>query len=351
MDPKTGALLALASYPTYNPTVWVKQGKPLQWLLNPNNAAHPQFDRATQGQYPPGSTFKPFTAASGYEAGLIGTNTHLLCSGTYTSPIDQSKTVFKNWDTGISAVIDLPKALEISCDSFFYRIGNAFYERYTHASEQFPVELRKFGFGAAPPIDITGAALGVVPDPQWKERTFTDPIERLWSPGDDINMSIGQGNLLVSPLQLATAYSAVATDGTLPTPHVVSEATDPSGHTKHFHFQPQRHLALSSTFLDEVRQGLIGASHASDGTSTSVFGSFLPEVAGKTGTAEAPPKDPNAWYACWAPADDPKIVVVVLIANGGHGGVAAAPAAREVLQAYFHPNTHTTLVHGTDTSH
>ena len=124
-----------------------------------------------------------------------------------------------------------------------------------------------------------------------------------------------------------------------------------TGQTTDIPFKPQRKLDLSPEFLAEVRNGLYQATHASDGTSTSVFGTFQPAVAGKTGTAEKAFQDPYAWWAGWAPYDDPKIVVVALIENGGHGGVSAAPAAREVLQAYFHPNTQTTVVKGTDTSH
>ena len=194
-----------------------------------------------------------------------------------------------------------------------------------------------------------------MPDPQWRERTYTpSPIDSDWQPGYDITMAIGQSDLQVSPLQLATAYSALANGGTLVTPHVAQSSTDLTDRSddRHPSFKPQRKLDLSPEFLTEVRNGLYQATHASDGTSTSVFGTFQPAVAGKTGTAEEAVQDPTTPGGRRGRRyDDPKIVVVALIEDGGHGGVSAAPAAREVLQAYFHPNTQTTVVKGTDTSH
>jgi len=163
-------------------------------------------------------------------------------------------------------------------------------------------------------------------------------------------MSIGQG-IDVTPLQLATAYSALANGGILPTPHFAKELRDSEGRVvKKLSFPPQRNLHLPESFLAEVRQGLYNASHSADGTSSSVFGNFKPDVAGKTGTAEVLGKADNAWYASWAPADNPEIVVVALIVGGGHGGVSAAPVAREVYSAYFHPNQKIRAQAGTDRS-
>ena len=348
MDPKTGGILALASVPSYRSNIYGSTK-----LYKEALRAGALNDEAINGLFAPGSTFKPFTAAAAWWKGFIGPGSTRECAGSFERPGDTSHTVFENWDTASSGTIDLSKALEISCDTFFYQLGNQFYDNYLHGQEMFPPLLRRFGFGQSVPLDIrAGTAAGLVPDPQWRERTYTNPIDQDWQPGYDITMAIGQSDLQVSPLQLATAYSALANGGALVTPHVAQSSTDvTTGQTTDIPFKPQRKLDLSPEFVTEVRNGLYQATHASDGTSTSVFGTFQPAVAGKTGTAEKALQDPYAWWAGWAPYDDPKIVVVALIENGGHGGVSAAPAAREVLQAYFHPNTQTTIVKGTDTSH
>jgi len=219
------------------------------------------------------------------------------------------------------------------------------------ATDQLPVMLRRFGFGATPPVDIPGASSGLVQDPLYRKENYPPgSIDADWQPGYDIQMSIGQG-IDVTPLQLATAYSALANGGILPTPHFAKELRDSEGRVvKKLSFPPQRNLHLPESFLAEVRQGLYNASHSADGTSSSVFGNFKPDVAGKTGTAEVLGKADNAWYASWAPADNPEIVVVALIVGGGHGGVSAAPVAREVYSAYFHPNQKIRAQAGTDRS-
>jgi penicillin-binding protein 2 len=343
MDPHTGAILAMAQYPDYNPKVWVPPYKGQSWVANPKNPYQPLFDKSFQGQYPAGSTFKPFTAAAGWKAGIIGPGSTEDCSASFTRPGDTSHTVFNNWDPASVGMINLSTALEISCDTFFYRIGNEFYNRDPNG-ELFQSYLRQFGFGSAPPVDIPGASAGLVPDHLWREKTYSRQIDQIWDPGYDIDMAIGQGDLLVTPLQLATAYSALANGGILPTPHVAKELINPvSGAQRVLRFPAQRNLHLSPIFLSEVRQGLYEAAHSASGTSAPVVGSFLPAIGGKTGTADvcsvnctSATDAPDAWYAAMAPYNDPKLVVVAFIENGGHGGTSAAPAALQVFQAYFH---------------
>jgi penicillin-binding protein 2 len=340
MNPRTGAIYALASYPTYDPSIWVPPYRGQERVLK-QKANPPLYDRATAGDYPPGSTFKPFTASAARMAGVLSPGEPLVCSPSYEHPGDTSNTVFNNWTSLYNTPMSLATALEVSCNTFFFRIGDEFWSRQ---NEDFQSWLRRFGFGAPPPIDVLGAGAGLVPDDDWKatyEPFVTAPnaaLQTLWLPCDSINMSIGQGFLRVSPLQMAVGYSAIANGGTVVTPHVGAAVVDADNHVKRaLEHPPQRRLSLPDDLVAEVRDGLIRASHSPNGTSTSVFGSFDPVVAGKTGTAQAPPKDDHAWYAAWAPADDPELVVVALIEHGGHGGVSAAPAALRVFQAYFHP--------------
>jgi penicillin-binding protein 2 len=354
MNPNTGEIYAMASYPSFDPSVFLPPAKAAGRLYNEKNS--PLVDK-TLAPGPPGSTFKTITASAAWNAGLLQPGSQLGCPGQFGPlPGDTSKQVFNNWTSVSFGSINLPTALEISCDTFFYQLGYDFYQRPNNGIE-FQKQIRRFGFGAAPPLDIPVPSYdsGLVPDPAWRIQTYSNPIDQAWDPGYDIQMAIGQGDLTVSPLQLAVAYSAVANGGTLVTPHVGKAWIDSSGASHPIPYKPQRNLHLSPELLSELRQGLYMASHGSQGTSTSVFGSFLPAVAGKTGTADHLDKNgnlapPNAWYASFAPYNAPKLVVVALINDGGHGGVSAAPAALQVFQAYFHHTQKLLHVVGHDNS-
>ena len=348
MNPDTGAIYAMASWPTYQPTVWVPPYAGQGRIVDPNNKLTPQVDKSYAGSYPPGSTFKPITAVAAWMSGLIGPGSTRACTTSFQSPNDFSHHTFNNWGP-VNAVIGLSKALEISCDTFFYRLGDQFYDRYQAGSNVFQQWIRKLGYGAAPPVDVPGAVSGVVPDQHWKAHypPFVNgpnpSIDTLWEPGDDIQMAIGQGYLLASPLQQAVAYSALENGGTIVTPHLVQSITGSDGSLApggNVAPKPQRDLHLPVSLLDEIKTGLYGATHAGDGTSTSTFGSFQPTVYGKTGTAEVPTQDcpdcSDAWWAGWAEQNGHPLVVVAMIHNGGHGGVSAAPVAAEVFADFFH---------------
>ena len=386
MNPDTGAVYALASWPSYNPSVWVPPYTGQNGLLaaaqrakQDKHAASPLVDLTSSG-FPAGSTFKPFTAISAWMNGLIGPSSTLPCTTSYTSPYDLSHHVFNNWGP-INTTIDLSKALEISCDTFFYRLGNAFYGSYFNTGkEEFQHSLHQLGFGQVPTgFDLLTTA-GLVPNAFWKKKNpcfqagtpnlckgqqpLTQneaQIAQTWDPGDDITMAIGQSYLLVSPLQEAVGYAAIANGGKVVAPHVVNSIIDPTTGQIVRQVAPQvvRNLNLPSTLLDQITQGLYGATHASDGTSTPVFGSYTGHpftVYGKTGTAEVPQDCQfsatstcnDAWWSGWATNGHKRIVVVAMIQDGGHGGVAAAPAALRVFEAFFHSRL--TAVTGHDNS-
>jgi penicillin-binding protein 2 len=177
-----------------------------------------------------------------------------------------------------------------------------------------------------------------VPTPAWLRRTFTQRWARIWYEGTSVNLSIGQGYLAVTPLQLAVAYSALANGGTVVRPHVADALL--RGHrTRRLAFRPRAHLRLHDIWA--IRKGLFDAAHASGGTSAAIFGTFPVAVDGKTGTAQAPSGSDHSWYASWAPAFHPRVVVVVLIEHGGFGAEAAAPAARDIYTAFFRLDQHT----------
>ena len=326
MNPWTGGIYALVSVPTYNQ---------VEAATNPNYLAKlytdPQnllVDKAIAGVYPTGSTFKPIIAEAALSAGLITPSTPMLCSGSF----DLGGTIFHNVEAGIFEEMTLPTALEQSCDTWFYRLGDRIYTADPSKQGTLIQEWsRKFGLGSAPPIDLVGASPGLIPTPSWFLKANHFP----WTEGQTINLAIGQGALQVSPLQLAVAYSTLANGGTVVTPHVAS-AVVKNGVTKTLHFKPQRKLKLVD--IDAIRQGLYLAAHNPAGTSAAVFGNYPVPVAGKTGTAQTCSSGcpDHSWYASWAPAGHPEVVVVVMIEDGGYGSAAAAPAARDIYNAFFH---------------
>ncbi|MGZ4354708.1 MAG: penicillin-binding transpeptidase domain-containing protein [Gaiellaceae bacterium] len=325
MNPRTGGIYALASYPTYNQVAAADDPAYRNSLYRSTSANPPLLNLATQGLYPTGSTFKPIVAEAALTQGLITPATSLLCSGSFTL----GNFTFHNVEAGVYSYMSLPTALAESCDTWFYRLGNLFY-LHRPGGRDLGIQswAHMLGLGQPTGVDLTGEMGGVVPTPAWPKRTQHIP----WYEGQTINLAIGQGFLAVTPLQLAVAYSALANGGTVVHPHVAGAVVRGRTTTK-LRFPPVRRVKLVD--VDAIRQGLYEAAHT--GTSAAVFANFPVPVAGKTGTAEAPPGDDHSWYASWAPAGrHPEVVVVVMIEHGGFGVEAAAPAARDIYKAFFH---------------
>jgi penicillin-binding protein 2 len=325
IDPWTGAIKALVSYPTFDER---------RAAENPGYYAHlskqtgtvPLLNRAIGGAYPTGSTFKPIIAEAALSAGIITPSTPLACTGSFVL----GGTIFHNVEAGINESMTLPTALEQSCDTWFYRLGDLVYAHDPKAQGTLIQNwARKLGLGHAPPGDLTGATSGYLPGPgKYFEKRFGFP----WTEGQTINLAIGQGALQVSPLQLAVAYSALVNGGKVVRPHV-GEAVIRNGVRHPLPFKPVRKLRLSP-YTWAIRQGLYMAANDPGGTSQPVFAGFPIKVAGKTGTAEPDPV--SSWYASWAPYDHPKLVVVANVEHGGFGVQAAAPIAKKIYEAYFH---------------
>ena len=352
LDPHDGSVLALASAPTYKPGVYsghVTTEKLAAEGLTGDTAEaqnYPALNRALVGGYPPGSTFKPVTALAAMQQHLISPWTLEPCTGTYTAPEDRSHQVFKNWDPYINEAINLPTALALSCDTYFYRLGNAFYSLPASLGHPLQAWASSFGFGRRTGIEVGPEAPGLLPTPEWRQRHFETEIDKLWKPGDSIQLAIGQKDLLVTPIQMARFYALIANGGKLVTPHLLLDVEQPGagGAAPHPAAPAAQQINVDPEALRVVRQGLFEATHASFGTSTAVFGNFAVPVAGKTGTAEkaVDPGDgiarlfDQSWWCGYAPADNPTLVVCAVIENGGHGGTAAAPAALKVFEQFFH---------------
>ena len=322
MNPRTGAVLALSSYPTYNQVAAARDPHYLAGLYQDKGSNPRLLNQATQGVYPTGSTFKPIVAEAALSEGIITPSTPQLCSGSFTI----GGTTFHNVEAGIYESMSLPTALAQSCDTWFYRLGDKF---FLNGSQGIQRWAKLLGLGHSTGFDVPGGSPGLVPTPAWLEKTQHQP----WYEGQTINLSIGQGYLQVTPLQLAVAYSALENGGTVVRPHV-AKAILRGESVQTLTFKPVRKVKLTDAWA--IKQGLYAAAHSPGGTSASLFANFPVPVAGKTGTAESGAgRSDHSWYASWAPANDPKIVVVVLIAHGGFGVQAAAPAAKEIYQAYF----------------
>jgi penicillin-binding protein 2 len=339
LDVETGEILGMASYPTYDPSVWVGGISTKDYKkLTRKSANNPMINRPVSETKAVGSTFKAITATAALEEGVITAGTGYFCPGDYSSMYDNADPpqVFKCWATDGHGTLDLIGAIRDSCDVYFYNVGDRFYGRQGTALEDWA---KRFGMGATTGIDIPGESAGRVPTPDWKDSYFQTEIDRLWKPGDSINLSVGQGDLEATPLQLAVTYAAVANGGKVVTPHLGREVVDAAGQTvRELAPGAPRKIDISRTTLDVVRRGLSEAAHI--GTSGPVFNGYKVDVSGKTGTAEVWDDTSKhyvdyAWYASYAPSDDPRYAVVVMIEKGGHGASTAAPATREIYDALF----------------
>ena len=334
MDANTGGIVAMASYPTYDPKVWVGGIKP-RWMKYFNKASsnRPLLNRVDQGTYPVGSTFKVIDSVAALEEGVITPGTTFTCTGSYRPPNVTGTALWHCWAPLGHGTIDLTTALTESCDVYFYNVGYAFYRRKGTELEDWT---KRLGLGHTTGIDIPGEYAGLVPTPDWLRQTFTNPVDKIWKPGNSINLAIGQGYLLATPLQMAVAYAAVANGGSIVRPHLGDKIVDASGKLVHrITPAPPRKLDVSKTNLDVVRHALRLAASSPIGTSAPVFAGYPIAVAGKTGTAQVYGKADYSWYVSYAPADHPKYVVAVMIEQGGHGGSAAAPATRLIYDSLF----------------
>ncbi len=353
INPKTGEVLAAVSLPSYDNNLFGGGISNTDYQRLVNDPGQPLFNKVTSGTYPSGSIIKPLGAAAALEAGIITVATSVLDAGKITIPnkYDPSKpSVYKGWETGHGGlgIVNVLYALARSSDIFFYKVMGGL----NGTNEDFVRPLgvtkltdyyRLFGLGSPTGIDIPNEAAGRVPTPVWKKAFSGEG----WYSGDTYNIAVGQGDLLVSPLQMVNAMAAVANGGTLYKPHFLSAVTDSLGKvTKTAAPEVVRQNFISKQNLDTVRRGMWMAVNDPNGTACCRIKQEVPvEVAGKTGTAETVVHDdgsgaklqsrPHAWFEAFAPFNDPKIAIVVLVEHSGEGAEYAAPAVRETLSWYF----------------
>lgn len=335
IDPRNGEVLTMLSYPSYNPNVFVRPSPENERIVNtlnsPNNKRTPLLNRALQGEYPAGSTFKPLTAIAALQEGYVKPDQLIGCPPSK----EIMHTVFLNNTTTNLGAIDLGTALEVSCNTYFYYLSTFFY-----GDPGAPLQdwAKKFGLGSRTGIDIPGENAGLVPTVEWRKEAFKDQpkIEQIWKPGYTVNMSIGQGDLRVTPLQMANAYATLANGGTWHTPHIAKSIQN-SGGREIVKIPPgeTRDLNLDPAAIAAVKAGMERVNSGGNGTASAVFSSFKIKSAGKTGTAERTGHSDTAWYCGYAPADNPTIAACAVVDGGGHGGTAAAPIVLRMFQEWF----------------
>ncbi len=349
VDPRTGQVLAVVSLPSYDNNLFAKGISQTDYNSLLSNPGQPLFNKVISGVYPTGSIIKPLGASAALQQGVIDTSTIVNDTGKIVVPNQYdpaNPAIYYGWErtTGLGPV-NVVQALAQSSDIFFYEVMGGFTDFLHYLGvDKLASYYQYFGLGSKTGIDVPGEAAGRVPTPAWK-KAFSG---QAWYTGDTYNVSVGQGDLLASPLQMVMAISAIANGGTLYQPHLVSQVKDTTGkvvQTIAPHIVRQGFISASN--LNIVRQGMMAAVTEPKGTACCKIRDQVPvSVAAKTGTAETVNHDtgasaatqskPEAWFEAFAPATgDPKIAIVILIENSGEGAAYAAPAARETLAWYF----------------
>ena len=348
MDPRTGRILGMVSLPSFDNNLF-STGISLEDYLRLNiDKDRPLVNHAIGGLYPPGSIFKIIPATAALEEGVVDQRDQFVCKGTlwvpnrYFPDDPEMAQPFYCWAEEGHGLVNLNTSLAQSCDIYYYQVTGGYGEFPGLGLDLLAEYATMFGLGQLTDIDLLGESIGLVPSARWKRLTYAES----WVTGDTYNMSIGQGFVLTTPLQMLNATAALANRGTLFRPQLVEKIVDPEGETvRDFRTQVLHQLPISQETLEIVRQGMLSAVQY--GTATGIA---LPNVtvAGKTGTAEFPgPRDSkgrlptHAWFTTFAPYEDPEIVMIVFINGGGEGSLVAVPVAHEVLSYYFSSSNET----------
>jgi penicillin-binding protein 2 len=334
MDPRTGEILALVSSPSYDPNWFTRRVSSSEWTGLLNNPHTPLQNRAIQNAFSPGSVFKIFLAYGALAKGLVDPEHQVFCPGHatfYGRTFRCHKKEGHGW-------VNLRNAIKVSCDVYFYNLGRRLgIDRIAEIS-------RDFGFGASTGIDLPFEKTGLVPSEEWARQK----IHARWYPSETISVAIGQGPVLVTPLQIVRALSCLVTGGRLPTPHLFLASQDPrSGAPLRYQVETRTGLPLEPAKAAIVKEGMWAVVNEPGGTA---FSSRVPglDIGGKTGTAqvigreaviragaERKKLEDHAWFTGFATVEDPRLVVVVFVENGGHGGAVAAPLARQIFAKFF----------------
>ena len=338
IEPSTGGVLALASMPTYDPNLFVDGISTQDWKALSDSPDHPMLHRAIYSTYPPGSTFKPFMALAGLETGKRTAKQAIHDIGYFNFGGHR----FMDDKIGGHGMVDLHKSIVVSCNTYYYQLANDL------GIEGIAGFMAPVGFGERTGIDLPGEATGVLPSQEWKRNRFKKPEQQRWYAGETISVGIGQGYNAYTPLQLANALAALVNDGKLFRPHVVKYVVDSrTGERRAVEPEPLREIPLRDANLKAVLDAMVEVN--TSGTGKRAFKGAPYSVGGKTGTAQVYSlrgqryiagrvrerlRD-HSWFVAYAPAENPRIALAVLVENGGFGAQSAAPIARQVIDYYL----------------
>ena len=344
MDPRNGDILAFVSKPGFDPNPFVAGIDTKTYDELQNSIDMPLFNRALKGQYPPGSTLKPFIGLAGLEYDKTGINTASFCPGWFTLEGDDRK--YRDWKPEGHGVVNLDKAIVESCDVFFYGLA------LTLGIDNMHRFLKQFGLGQKTGIDLPGELPGLLPSREWKRKQHRQP----WYPGETIITGIGQGYTLTTPLQLASATAILANRGVYRQPRIVYATQD--ANNAEMKLQEPGKVPLpaiaKATNWETIINSMVRVIHSAHGTARSISYNIPYKIAGKTGTAQvfglkqgekyvkediAKRLQDHALFIAFAPAEDPRIAIAIIVENGGSGGGVAAPIARKIIDQYMRPDS------------
>jgi penicillin-binding protein 2 len=353
MDPTNGEVIALGSYPSFDPSILSRPITPSAYEhYFGESAGAPAYDRAIAGYYPTGSTFKPITAMAALTHGIITPDTPINDPGCLSVGLANQQ--FCNAGQVANGTLSLRRALQVSSDVFFYTLG-----RDLNGLPHQPLQTwaHSLGLGRRTGIDLPGEIQGLIPDRRWRDQINKKEIawekrthhgccrysdKRSWTVGDNVNLAVGQGDLQATPLQMATAYSTLATGGRVPRPHLGMRVQDNSGRlVQQLNPGSPRHISIDPNYRQAIMDGLHAAASSPGGTSFDVWNGWDQNrfpIFGKTGTAQRPPHPDQSWYVAYSYDGSPNhrpIVVAVTLEGGGFGAEAAAPAARLIISKWF----------------
>lgn len=345
MDVTNGEVIAMASAPSFSPNVFVGGISSDDWdMLSSKSSHNPLLNRGIGGQYPSASTIKPLSALAALNEGIATPQSSYMCTGYWTG-FGAAFGQYCWLHTG-HGPMTLQTGITHSCDVVFYEVGKGFF--YSSNKDGLQQMFKKWGLGSKSQIDLPGELQGRIPDEAWKREYFASYPDdaKAWQGGDNTNLAIGQGDLLVTPLQMLCVYAGIANRGSIPQPHLMKsiKSTSNSGSIIDYKCSTRISVDEKDEYMDLIQRGLYGVIYEESQAQASHFTNMKEKVAGKTGTAETSHETPTGWFIAYAPYDKPRYVVASVLENSGFGSDGAMYVVRDILGALYHEPDTSTMV-------
>lgn len=345
MDVTNGEIIAMASAPSFSPNMFVGGISSDDWdMLSSKSSHNPLLNRGIGGQYPSASTIKPLSTLAALNEGIATPQSSYMCTGYWTG-FGAAFGQYCWLHTGHGAMT-LQTGITHSCDVVFYEVGKGFF--YSSNKDGLQQMFKKWGLGSKSQIDLPGELQGRIPDEAWKREYFASYPDdaKAWQGGDNTNLAIGQGDLLVTPLQMLCVYAGIANRGSIPQPHLMKsiKSTSNSGSIIDYKCSTRISIDEKDEYMDLVQRGLYGVIYEESQAQASHFTNMKEKVAGKTGTAETSHETPTGWFIAYAPYDNPRYVVASVLENSGFGSDGAMYVVRDILGALYHEPDTSTMV-------